>query len=101
VLTGGEPGDASTGSVSPEQKATVGALADIIIPDDGVAPGARAAKVKEYLDFVLARATREEQRGWTEGLTALDQTCMDHHGKAAVALRAADHLADALRRSEV
>jgi choline dehydrogenase-like flavoprotein len=88
VLTGGEQGDASTGFFSPEQKATVGALADTIIPDDGVAPGARAAKVEEYLDFVLARATREEQRGWTEGLTALDQTCMDHHGKAAAALSA-------------
>jgi choline dehydrogenase-like flavoprotein len=73
---------------SAEQKATVSALAELIIPADTVAPGAQAAKVPEYLDFVLASATPEEQRAWTDGLRVLDELSAERGGKSFAALSA-------------
>jgi len=60
------------GSFTPEQKATVALLADLIIPPDEVAPGAKAAKVEDYIDFVVAHSAPDIQKQWTEGLRALD-----------------------------
>jgi choline dehydrogenase-like flavoprotein len=68
-----DPLDETKGSFfSLGQKTAVYQLADLIIPIDDVAPGAGAAKVAEYLDFVVANAEKEEQRQWVEGLKLLD-----------------------------
>jgi choline dehydrogenase-like flavoprotein len=71
---------------SPAQKATVAALAELIIPADEVAPGALAAKVDDYIDFVLANATPEEQHAWSDGLAALEQQSAKRLGKSFVTL---------------
>ena len=67
---------------SDAQKSTVSQLADLIIPPDEVAPGARAAEVEEYLDFVVAHADKEEQRQWTEGLALLNELATQRGEKA-------------------
>ena len=71
---------AAAGFFSAEQKATIAALAEAIIPADAVAPGAQAAKVEDYIDFVVAQAEPGEQRAWTEGLATLDQVSNERFG---------------------
>ncbi|MGA8183079.1 MAG: GMC family oxidoreductase [Terriglobia bacterium] len=75
-----------SGFFTDQQKFTVSALAQTMIPDDAVAPGAYAAQVKDYLEFVMTHAEPAEQRAWTEGLKALDQTCSERFGKAFAAI---------------
>jgi len=64
---------ASTGFFSAEQKATLAALVDVIIPADQVSPGAKAAKVEDYIDFVVSQDAAAVQQTWVDGLRTLDQ----------------------------
>lgn len=66
---------------TPAEKAAVAALADTLIPDDSVAPGARAAKVEDYIEYVVAHAEPDEQRTWTDGLRVLDQASSERFAK--------------------
>ena len=54
------------------QYRAVDALTDVIIPTDERSPGARAAKVADYLDFVLNEASAEARQAWEDGISALD-----------------------------
>ena len=85
------PGDAPF--FSPAQRATVGQLADLLIPADEVSPGASAAKVEDYIDFVLAHAAPPEQREWTQGLASLDELARAQGGKPFTALAPAEQVA--------
>ena len=55
------------------QYATVDALAETIIPADAHSPGARVARVADYIDLLLAESDDETREKWTSGLTALDE----------------------------
>jgi hypothetical protein len=55
------------------QHATVDALSERLIPADDHSPGARAAKVADYIDLLLSESPADIKTAWTEGLTALDQ----------------------------
>lgn len=74
---------------TPDDKATVRALADLIIPADAVSPGAKAAKVEEHIDFVVANSQSEIQSQWTEGLHALEQFCRERAGGTFLSLSSA------------
>jgi len=84
------------GAVSPhptsffsiDQKATISALADLIIPADEVSPGAKAAGVERYVDFIVANASPEDQKAWVDGLRALDETSRTKFGSEFRALPA-------------
>ena len=54
------------------QHRAVDALTEVIIPTDERSPGARAAKVADYLDFILNEAPVEAKKAWNDGLAALD-----------------------------
>ena len=54
------------------QYATVGAVAETIIPTDAHSPGAREARVADYIDLLLAESDQATNREWTSGLAALD-----------------------------
>jgi Gluconate 2-dehydrogenase subunit 3 len=57
-----------------EEFAMVDELSDLIIPTDEHSPGARAAKVAEYIDQRLAEAWEEEaKQEWREGLKLIDR----------------------------
>ncbi len=71
---------------TPDEKATVSALADLIIPPDTVSPGAKAAKVEEHIDFVVASSQSEIQSQWAEGLVALEQFCQERAGGTFISL---------------
>ncbi len=67
----------------PEQFATVKLLAEMILPTDDD-PGAKEAKVGDYVDFVVFSAREFEpsmQREWIEGLTFLDKESQKQFGK--------------------
>lgn len=82
------------------QYATVDAVAETIIPADDHSPGARAARVAEYIDLLLAEADAETQQTWTSGLAALDESSRQRFNAPYAQLapaQAADLLTDISR----
>jgi hypothetical protein len=55
------------------QYGTLDAIAETIIPADDHSPGAREARVADYIDLLLAESDRATQQTWTAGLAALDE----------------------------
>jgi hypothetical protein len=55
------------------QYATVDAVTETIIPADDHSPGARAARVADYIDLLLFESDDDTKRLWTTGLVALDE----------------------------
>lgn len=72
---------------SPEQYATVRRLCDLILPADGDAPGAEAAGVCEFIDFMLAHDSVVLPQ-FLNGLDALQALSRKAEGKSIVALSA-------------
>jgi hypothetical protein len=66
--------------LSPGQYATVDAIAETIIPADDHSPGARTARVADYIDLLLAESDRQTQETWTGGLDALDHASRERFG---------------------
>lgn len=66
--------------LTPAQFAAVDALAEAIIPADAHSPGARDARVAEYIDLLLSEADAATQRAWTGGLVALESQCQRQFG---------------------
>lgn len=67
------------------QHHTVDVLSELIIPADGHSPGAAAAKVADFIDYLLSGAADAEQAGWRDGLTALDGTATQRFSRAFAA----------------
>ena|SRR5690348_11100 len=68
----------------PEEFRTVKMLTEIIIPTDDQ-PGAKEAKVADYIDFVVFSAAEFEpslQKEWMEGLKLLDESSSGKYGKS-------------------
>ena len=58
--------------LSPSQFATLEVLVDAIIPTDDRSPGAKQARVADYVDLLLSEGDRELTLQWIGGLAALD-----------------------------
>src|SRR5262245_14044982 len=58
--------------LTPAQYATVEALTEAIIPADERSPGAKAARVADYMDLLLSEADPALRQRWLDGLAALD-----------------------------
>lgn len=67
------------------QYATITELASLIIPTDET-PGAREAKVNEYIDMIVGESPFEVQKTFLDGLAWLDNTSQKRHKKTFVAL---------------
>ena len=73
---------------TPGEFKSVEVLAEMIIPTDDQ-PGAKEARVAEYIDFVVFAAAEhrpELQKEWTTGLALLGQLSQQKHGRAFDAL---------------
>jgi Gluconate 2-dehydrogenase subunit 3 len=68
------------------QYATVGALVETLIPTDERSPGAREARVADYIDLLLSEADAPLRQQWLAGLAALDAEARKRHGAAFVRL---------------
>ncbi len=72
------------------QYASVDALAEAIIPADEHSPGARAARVADYLDLLLSESAPEMQTSWRTGLAALDAAATKRFGRSFAAIGTGD-----------
>jgi hypothetical protein len=67
---------------TPDEFAMVDELSELIIPTDEHSPGARAAKVAEYIDRRLAESFGDEPKlQWREGLKLVDQISAEMNGR--------------------
>lgn len=79
---------------TPAEFALVDELTEIIIPTDEHSPGARVAKVAEYLDARLAEAfTDEPRKQWRMGLAAIEKLSNEMHRKPFLQASEAERLA--------
>lgn len=65
----------------PEEIRTVEALSETIIPADDHSPGAKAARVWEYIDEIVADANQGTKELWKRGLASLNEMAEREHGK--------------------
>ncbi len=59
--------------LTPAQYATLDAFTEAIIPQDDHSPGARAARVADYIDLLLSETVDVQQKAWTDGLAVVDE----------------------------
>lgn len=64
----------------PEQMETLEALTEVIIPADGHSPGAKAARVSEYIDTIVADLPEMTKKQWLEGLESVDTRAKHQFG---------------------
>ena len=67
------------------QYATVTELASLIIPTDET-PGAKEAKVNEYIDMIVGESGHDVKKIYLDGLAWLDKTSVERHNKKFVDL---------------
>jgi hypothetical protein len=70
------------------QYQTVEALVEAIIPADERSPGAKEARVADYIDLLLSEAPAFLKRRWLDGLAALDAESASRFGSPFVRLPA-------------
>ncbi len=85
--TGAAP---SLKALTAEQYATVEALTEAIIPADERSPGAKQARVADYIDLLLSEADETRRQQWTDGLAALDADATARFGRPFLKLEAAE-----------
>ncbi len=72
-------------ALSPRQNETVVAISELIIPQTETA-GAKAARVNEFIDAVIADADPPERTSFLNGLAWMDTHARELHGADFVAL---------------
>jgi hypothetical protein len=75
-------------ALSASQYATLDALVDAIIPTDERSPGAREARVADYIDLLLSEADAEVRQPWLDGLAAVDAEATSRAGAPVAKLSA-------------
>ena len=68
--------------LTPAQYVTVEGLVEAIIPTDERSPGAKDARVADYMDLLLAEADEGLRKDWLAGLAALDAESTKRFGHA-------------------
>jgi len=76
-------------ALSREQYATVEALVEAILPADERSPGAKEARVADYLDLLLSEVQPGLKQEWLDGLSTLDAESSARFGAPFVRLQAA------------
>ncbi len=67
--------------LTPAQYVTVEHLVEAIIPTDERSPGAKDARVADYMDLLLAEADEGLRKDWLAGLGALDTESSKRFGR--------------------
>jgi Gluconate 2-dehydrogenase subunit 3 len=89
-------------ALSASQYATVEALGEAIIPADERSPGAKEARVADYIDLLLAEQDETIRQPWLDGLTAFEAEATRRFGSpfAELAPSQAEELLTDLSRNE-
>ena len=64
-----------------EENRAVIEMSERIIPADDSSPGAKAARVNEYIDLILSESPEDVKRTWREGLAAVNKMSRDKYSK--------------------
>ncbi|HEV2351552.1 MAG TPA: gluconate 2-dehydrogenase subunit 3 family protein [Terriglobia bacterium] len=67
-----------------DQMETIASLAEMIIPADEHSPGARAARVHEFIDIIVARSPQARKNSWIRGLAAVNKMAVRKYQKQFV-----------------
>jgi hypothetical protein len=87
-------------TLNAHQNATVVTMSDIIIPETST-PGAKGAKVNEFIDLILTEwATEEERTNFLNGLAGIDKESDELFGKDFVDASPAQQLAQLRARDD-
>jgi glucoside 3-dehydrogenase (cytochrome c) hitch-hiker subunit len=78
-----------------ENKAIV-EMSERIIPADESSPGARAARVNEFIDLMVSESADETKKQWRDGLAAVNKMSREKFG-AAFAVATSDQQIDLLK----
>lgn len=73
-------------ALSAAQYATLVAFTEAIIPADERSPGAKEARVADYIDLVLSEGDDALRKEWTDGIAALDADAVARAGVPFVRL---------------
>jgi Gluconate 2-dehydrogenase subunit 3 len=89
-------------ALSASQYATVEALAEAIIPADERSPGAKEARVADYIDLLLAEQDETVRQAWLDGLVAFEAEASRRFGSSFAQLAPAhvEELLTDLSRNE-
>lgn len=89
--------------LSAAQYATLEALVETIIPTDDRSPGAKEARVADYIDLLLSEADDEHKLQWLGGLDELDEEAVARFGQPFVRLEPghAESLLTEISRNEL
>jgi Gluconate 2-dehydrogenase subunit 3 len=69
------------GIFNKHQMDTIAALSELIIPTDSHSPGAKAARIDEFVNETVSVSTQGIQKLWVDGLAAIDQMTESECGK--------------------
>jgi hypothetical protein len=64
-----------------EENRTVIEMSEHLIPADDSSPGARAAKVNEYIDLIVSESPDPTKQTWREGLAAINKMSRERFSK--------------------
>jgi hypothetical protein len=78
---------------STPQAQTIDALAEVIIPADDHSPGAKAARVFEYIDEIVLSSLDAVKQLWADGLVAMNRMASDSYGQEFVKCTADQQMA--------
>jgi gluconate 2-dehydrogenase gamma chain len=65
-----------------EENRAVTEMSERIIPGDDSSPGAKAARVNEYIDLIVSESPDVTKQNWREGLAAINKMSRDRYGVA-------------------
>lgn len=66
---------------SEEENRTVIEMSERIIPADDHSPGAKAARVSEYIDLVVSESPQATRQTWRDGLASINKMSSERFGK--------------------
>ncbi|MFP5260711.1 MAG: gluconate 2-dehydrogenase subunit 3 family protein [Blastocatellia bacterium] len=64
-----------------DENRTVIEMSERIIPEDESSPGAKAARVNEYIDLIVSESPETVKQTWREGLAAVNRMSRDKFSK--------------------
>lgn len=67
---------------TPEENRTVIEMSERIIPSDDSSPGAKEARVSEYIDLIISESPDAVKQVWRDGLAAVNKMSSDKYSKA-------------------
>ena len=66
---------------TPAENELVTIISDLIIPTDEKSPGAKEARVNEFIDLMISESEGDEQTLWRDGLQAVNRESVRRFGK--------------------